>query len=333
MNHEYCIGIDTSKKKLDICVTKNNKKVHYTKVANSRKGFKALEKELTIPLSEALVCVENTGFYNYHLLKWISQKGYTLWLAGPLNIKKSIGLHRGKNDKIDAGRIATYAYRHQDECQPWIPQREVIEELEELRWAREKLIKSISQYEKPINEKKEIIGEKTAEKTAKLFSHTLAALRKDLKEVDKKIKMCIAKDKKVDRLFKILMSIPGIGETNAIALLVTTNEFKKITDPKKLACFSGIAPFEHTSGTSIRGKSRVSHFASKKLKQLLHMAAMSVIRLPGELADFYKRLLARGKAKMVAINAVRRKLIHIIYACIRDNRMYEKNYTKNLQMS
>lgn len=333
MNYEYCIGIDTSKKKLDICVTKNNKKVHYTKIANSRKGFKALEKELTIPLTEALVCVESTGLYNYHLLKWASQKEYTLWLAGPLNIKKSLGLTRGKNDKIDAYRIATYAYRYQDQCQQWIPPREVIDELEELCWAREKLLKSVNQYEKPVKEKIEIMGKKVGKKTAKLFSHTLVALKKDLKEVEKQIKICVAKDKKVDHLFKILMSIPGIGQTNAIALLLTTNEFKKITDPKKLACFAGIAPFEHTSGSSIRGKSRVSYFASKKLKQLLHMAAMSVIRLPGELANFYKKLIGKGKAKMVAINAVRRKLIHLVYACIRDNRMYEKNYTKNLEMS
>lgn len=333
MNYEYCIGIDTSKKKLDICVTKNQKKVYYTKIANSRKGFKALEKELKIPLKEALVCVESTGLYNYHLLKWTSQKGYKLWLASPLSIKKSMGLTRGKNDKIDAYRIAIYAYRHQDQCQLWIPPREVIDALEKLCWAREKLLKSINQYENSIQEKTEIMGDKVGKETAKLFSCTVIALKKDLKEVEKQIKVSITKDKKVDHLFKILMSIPGIGQATAVALLVTTNEFKKIREPKKLACFAGTAPFEHTSGTSIRGRSQISHFASKKLKQLLHMAAMSATRLPGELADFYKRLVAKGKAKMVALNAVRRKLIHLAYACVRDNRIYEKNYTKNLQMS
>ena len=161
----------------------------------------------------------------------------------------------------------------------------------------------------------------------------MIGLKKDLKALERKISICVKKDDNMSRLFGILTSVTGIGPVTANALIVETNEFTKIKEPKKMACFAGIAPFEHTSGSSVRGKSRVSPFASKKLKKLLHMAAVSVIRFPGELANFYKRLIAKGKAKMVAINALRKKLIDRIYACVRNNRKYEKNYTKRLTTS
>lgn len=333
MNYEHYIGIDISKKKLDIYVIKNNKKVLYTKVANTRKRFKTLEKELKIPLEKALFCVENTGIYNHHLLKWTAQKGHQLWVESSLAIKRSVGLARGKNDQIDAKRIAMYASMHHASSKLWEAPREVIEELEELSWARNKIKESIKQYKKPIKEIESIKGKQAAQKSLTLFQNTLKALQEDLKQIEGRMQKCVKSDKEVAHTFEILTSIPGIGPITAQAFIVSTNEFKKIKDPKKLACYAGIAPFEHTSGSSIRGKSRVSHYANKKLKSLLHMAATSVIRLPGELSDFYKRLVKRGKAKMVAINAVRRKLIHLVYACIRDDRMYKKNYTKNLEMS
>jgi transposase len=334
MNYEYYIGIDTSKKKLDIYVLKNNKKVLYTKIANTRKGFKTLKEKLQLPLEKALFCVENTGIYNYHLLKWIAQKDHQLWVESSLAIKRSLGLTRGKNDQIDAKRIAMYAsMHHANSLKLWEAPREIIEELEELNWARNKIKESIKQYKKPIQEIETIKGKQASKKSLALFQNTLKALEKDLKQIEKKIQKSIKSDKKVAHTFEILTSIPGIGPITAQALIVSTNEFKKIKCPKKFSCYIGVAPFDHTSGSSIRGKSRVSHFANKKLKSLLHMGATSVIRLPGELSDFYKRLIAKGKAKMVAINAVRRKLVHLVYSCIRDDRMYEKTYTKNFEMS
>nr|WKN34008.1 transposase [Tunicatimonas sp. TK19036] len=89
-------------------------------------------------------------------------------------------------------------------------------------------------------------------------------------------------------------------------------------------------PTRHSSGTSIRGGTRVSHIANKKMKKLLHMVAIAVISKQGELADYYRRKVEQGKNKMSVINAIRNKLIHRVFACIRDNRKYEKNYTPAL---
>ena len=69
-------------------------------------------------------------------------------------------------------------------------------------------------------------------------------------------------------MYKIITSVNGIGFVTASYILVTTNEFININNPKKYACYSGVVPFEHTSGSSVRGKTRVSHMANKNIKTL-----------------------------------------------------------------
>lgn len=97
-------------------------------------------------------------------------------------------------------------------------------------------------------------------------------------------------------------------------------------DRRKLACYAGVAPFEYSSGTSVRGKTRVSHIANKDLKKMFHLAALVTIRKNGIMYDYYQRKVAQGKPKMAVINAVRNKLIHIMLACIKNDTIYQKNY-------
>jgi len=124
-----------------------------------------------------------------------------------------------------------------------------------------------------------------------------------------------------------MTSIPGIGPATTIEVLVATNELQTITEPKKPACHAGVAPFEYRSGTSIRGKTKVSQHARKRLKYLFHLAAMSAIRVKGELQDYYQRKVKEGKNKMLVLNAVRNKLIHRLYAVVKRGEKYDKNYT------
>ena len=102
-----------------------------------------------------------------------------------------------------------------------------------------------------------------------------------------------------------------------------TNEFKTITDPRKLACYAGVAPFKNTSGISVFGRNRVSNLADKSLKKLLHLGAMSAIRLDNDLAIYFKRKVAQGKNKMSVLNAVRNKIIHIVFALIKNQNLYQ----------
>ncbi|SEP01487.1 Transposase IS116/IS110/IS902 family protein, partial [Mucilaginibacter gossypiicola] len=110
----------------------------------------------------------------------------------------------------------------------------------------------------------------------------------------------------------------------------TTNEFKDINDPKKFACYSGVAPFTDESGRVVK-KARVSHMANKKVKTLLHLAAIVAIQHNSDLKRFYERKVEQQKKnKMSVINAVRNKLILRIFACVNQNRPYEKNYQTSI---
>lgn len=120
-----------------------------------------------------------------------------------------------------------------------------------------------------------------------------------------------------------------IGTITATQLLIATNEFKDINDRKKFACYAGVAPFTKESGL-FKGKASVSHFANKKIKTLLHLSALVAIVHNKELKTFYKRKVEEGKNKMSVLNAVRNKLVLRIFACVNQNRKYDRIYTNAL---
>jgi transposase len=106
-------------------------------------------------------------------------------------------------------------------------------------------------------------------------------------------------------------------------MLAKTEGFQTITEPRKMACYSGVVPFANQSGTSLKGRHRVSSYADKAIKAVLHLAAMSAIRLKNDLQHYYLRKVAEGKNKMSALNAVRNKIIHRIFAVIKKQQPYE----------
>lgn len=132
------------------------------------------------------------------------------------------------------------------------------------------------------------------------------------------------KDVEIQRMLKLIVSVPGIGPVTGLKLICYTNEFTACSNGKQLACYVGVAPFEHTSGSSVRHKSRVSPIANKRLKAVLHMGAMSAIRLKnGELGRYYQRKVAEGKNKMLALNAIKNKIILRVMAVMKRGTPYK----------
>jgi transposase len=120
--------------------------------------------------------------------------------------------------------------------------------------------------------------------------------------------------------------MPGMGRVTASELIISTNEFKDFDSAKKLACYAGVAPFEHSSGKSLRGRTRVNHQANKRLKTLLQLVAMRTVRLKNKFARYYQRKVEEGKNKMLVLNAVRNKLLHTLFALVKHNQKYDENY-------
>lgn len=331
MNYLYFIGIDVSKDTLDTAVFKDGKLLFHMQISNDPDGLKSFFKELkNLPdfsVQQAVFCMEHTGIYNQHVLNFLQEQQANVCLESAVHIKYSSGLQRGKNDKIDAIRIGQYAYEKRDKLKLWKPQREVVQQLSHLAGLRSRLIGVKNQLTVPVNEAKPF-NKKAACQMEKLSSASVRALEKDIVKTEKAIEEVIESDPELKRLFAIVTSVDGIGKVTAVQMIITTGEFTTITDPARFACYAGVAPFAYTSGTTLKGKMRVSHRANKTMKTLLHMCAVAAVQCDSDLKLYYQRKVEEKKHKMSVLNAVRNKLIWRVFACVRDNRLYQKKYER-----
>jgi len=307
------------------------------KVDNNMKSIKTwlnqLKKDLRWNISEILFCIEHTGVYGSILLRELSQRSLLVCMENALNIKLSLGLQRGKNDKIDAQRIAEYALRFTDRLNRWQPKREVLVRLQILIRLRERLVKAKTDISRFNKDAIRFLTKQESQLILKGTKKPIETMTTQIKKVEQDILRLIQQDENLSRLTELITSVDGVGMVTCSAILVKTNEFKDIKSSKKFACTAGIAPFDHSSGKSVRGKTRVSHNAHKDVKKLLHLGAVSVISRKGVLQDYYLRKVAEGKNKMLVLNAVRNKLVSRIYAVVRDGVTYQKNYQYRLEKS
>ena len=309
MDFYYFIGIDIAKDTLDWAVYTPQGAQLNTHTPNTLAGIKTALVELkTLPgwsSKQALFCMEHTGIYNAYLLELLYELKLAVWLESSLQIKQASGMQWGKTDKVDAQRIAQYAYRFRDQMRLWEPPREVMQKLTFLSATRQRLNQAYNLLAVPVAEEEPFISKSLQKALKGNVRKSLTALKEEQKAIDKQIEELIQADPRLKELFDLMVSVPGIGPVIATELLIATNEMQTINDPKKLACHAGVAPFEYRSGTSIRGKTRVSHQARKRLKSLIHMGTMSAIQVKGELQDYYHRKLGEGKHTMLVLNAVR----------------------------
>lgn len=333
MQFDYFIGIDVSKATLDFAVAKANQVLFHQQVSNDKKGIteflKVLRQQTKAAMGQCLFCLEHTGIYNNPLLKALHQLSTNIWVERAVHIQESMGMTRGKTDQVDAKRIALFAYKNRDEARLWTPPRTVIVQLDRLTAQRARLVKVIKQLQTPLTDSKGFIDKVERKAEQQACAGSLKALKADLKSADKAILELAQADPELKRLFERVTSIIGISQTTAAEIIVTTNEFKSITDPKKFACYAGVVPFERSSGQR-KGRPQVSHMANKKVKSLLHLGAMSAIQHCTQLKTYYQRKVKEGKNKMLVLNNVRNKLVLRIFACVREDRNYEEKYVHSL---
>lgn len=332
------MGIDVSKEKLDITLLRNNEKVSYQVVANKEKSLREWYKKFeskTIGFTwvNCLICMEHTGIYNQHFLRIAAEQQWQVCLESAIHIKQSGGLQRGKNDTVDSYRIALYAYKNVDFVKLWQPTREISHMLQNLSSLRNRLIAARTSLTNTIKENALFLPKQIHEKIVDSCKQSIAALNADIAAVEQEISMLIKNDEQLNQLFTQVTSVPGVGTVTALQLIITTGEFKTITDPRKYACYCGVAPFEHSSGSSIRGRTRTSKKANMHLKALLHLCSMSAIQNNIELKSYYEKRVLAGKNKMGVLNAIKNKIIHRVFACVKQNRCYEINHPTHLVLS
>lgn len=331
---KFFIGIDVSKPYFDVSlmavINHSKQPVKSIQFENTASGIKLFEKWLRaqqVTMDEdSLVVIENTGIYHRLIWSFCSKAQLPIHIGNAAHIKWSFGIARGKNDKIDSLRLCNYAFKEADGLKASPSLDPSLLHLKDFIATRTKLLKQLSGIKTSIREMKDTNEKPHQKLMEKSLKEAIQGMQRSIKNIETEIKKIIAGNEAFKTNYNLLMSIPGIGHVTAVYLIACTSNFAGSPSGKQLACYAGVAPFEHSSGISIKGKTRVHRMANKELKRLLHLCALSATQHNQELKTYYNRKKNEGKHSMAVLNAVRNKIILRVAAVVKNQMPFKNNY-------
>lgn len=317
------VGIDISKKDFDV---RMHIGCELSSFMNDKKGFKQLikwvKKTSSFDSKEIFYVFEHTGLYSYNLALFLTEKEIPFAMVSGLEIKRSSGMVRGKSDRADAAMIARYGYLHREELKPYVMPSKELTELKSLFSTRRLFVKHRAGLKAKVGELRRVKLKKDHLVEINAMNLMIGTYSREIKKIEQKMDEIVQNEPELKRLYDLITSVKGIGRQNATILITTTQGFTKFKAWRQYASFCGIAPFPNQSGTSIKGKPRVSHMANKKVKALLTNAARSAIKHDAELKEFYWRKMDEGKADFQVINIIRNKLLARVFAVVNRGEPY-----------
>ncbi len=339
------IGIDVSKEKIDASMIRHQRedgqivKLLHEEFVNAPKGFRKMiswvKKTVDESGDEWLFCVETTGSYDLPVCNYLYDKGYDIWREHALNLKMSIGLKRGKNDVSDSWDIAEYATRNSDKAHCYKPIDSTIQGL-----------KNILNHRADIVERKKALGNKlkalrvSVKKDDIGAKYILKDIQQQIRDLKKRIDECMKQMEEIMDMadsilenYEILTSIPGIGPINAITLIAYTNNFTDFESANQIACYFGVASFRIQSGSSVDKRSSTRRFSCPRHKSYLSEAALAAALYNPRLKAYYQRMLLMGKPKLVILNNIKNKLLHIAFSMIKHRTLYDNDFEMHRAMA
>lgn len=315
------LGIDVAKGKFDVVLMRADGKRRWRTFANNPEGFGALlgwlEKQQALPVH---ACLEATGTYGLALAQHLHQGGQQVSVVNPACIKAfgDSELSRTKTDKVDAGVIARFCVAMRPA--PWQPLAPEVMKLQGLVRRVESLQGMAGQ------ERNRLAAPGLAEPVRESVERTLGMLEEEMKRLREQIKDHVDGHPALKQQQELLTSIQGIGEATANLLLAefSGRDFHKA---REVAAYAGLVPQERQSGSSVRGRARLSKKGNGRLRKSLYWPAIVAMRHNPVLAAFARRLREAGKPKMVVIAAVMRKLLHIAFGVLKHQRPFDPNWT------
>ncbi|KAA5548363.1 IS110 family RNA-guided transposase [Adhaeribacter rhizoryzae] len=312
------VGIDVSKDSLAICHLVEEK-VQHLEMENSKAGFQQLVKQCG---TESLYVMEATGIYYLQLAYYLYEQGAPVVVVNPVIIKRFIQMHlgKGKSDKKDAQWIRRYG--EQTQVAYWQPEEQVIVECRQLEQLTEQFIKQRTMVINSLEalERQPVVSELAV----KSLKQTLKMLEKQIKQIQDKLLVTL--EKAFAKEIKLLSSIPGIGRKTAGMLLLFAGGFRNITNYRQLIAKAGLSPREFTSGSSIRGKVRITKMGGSLIRSKLFMCSFSAKGSNAACKALYERLVAKGKNGKVALIAVCNKLLKQAFAIVKSSIPYRPDF-------
>lgn len=321
-------GIDVSKDKLDVALTKDGNQIISTATfPNSLAGFKKLLDWTKKHSKDNFhFCIEATGIYHEEIAEYLQeQKNTIVSVINPFQSKSFANskLLRTKNDKVDAALLACYCAI----SKPALTVR-TTEEIKTLR----KLVRYLNTLIEERAKQKTRLHSVKNDDVANVVKATISFYSQSISQIELKIKEHIKMFPKLKHQVKLLKSIKGISDKTAWQILAELHvEDGKNINVKAQIAHAGLAPREFQSGSSVNGRPRICKTGNKRLRKALYMPAMSALRHNKQLREFYFRLITKGKIKMIALVAVMRKLLVLAIGILNNNTPFDENWITKYQ--
>ena len=311
------VGIDVSKLTLDVFI--HNRRLH-KQFQNNSKGFQSIKrwvKKEVKSLKGVIWCFEHTGWYCVLLSHFMHNNSLQYCCVNPIEIKRSMGLKRGKTDKQDAEEIARFAWLRKEELQTSVPMPLKLIELQTYMSVREQLVKQSTALKNLLEGLQVTIEKGTHDLGTKVVNQTLQQLAAQIKKVEKAMEALIKTEDQMQKNYKLSKTVKGVGTVLAIQMLLHTHNYTRFDTWRQFSSYCGLVPYQYQSGTSIKRKPRSHSISDKKMKSLLSMSAVSAIQADNELKAYFKKKVEEGKPKLLVLNIIRNKLISRIFATVK----------------
>ena len=315
---KHILGIDVAKAKLDVALQLTDGKIRSKVVANTPEGFAVLSDWLDkYGMTDLHVCMEATGIYWEAVAEFLADAGHTVSVVNPAQIKAFgvAGLVRTKTDRVDARLIARFCLVQHPE--PWQAPSPAIRKLRALVARRDSLNAMRTQERNRLQVAREAVRAGTE-------AH-LAYLERAIAEIDAALRQQIDDDPSLKEQRALLDSVPGLGDKTIPVLLSYYGGTPRFDKAREAVAFAGLDPRQHESGSSVRGKPRMSKVGHAPLRRALYMPAMVATTRTAWGCAFKKRLAAAGKPPMLILGAMMRKLLHVAFGVLKSGKPFNPN--------
>lgn len=329
------LGVDVSQKELVVSLGRVyndlSKELYAHKVfSNKETGIVALLKWVTKHTTEKVkVCfvMEATGVYHEKFAHYLEEKGYEVSIVLPNKISNYMRTLETKTitDKTCSEAIALFGLERQ--LDQWKRPKAIFKSLLQLTRERDQIVAERTMVKNQLHaEEVEAIPNSSSVKRLK---QRINFLNKQEREIKMDIDICIEKDGSIKKEIENIITIPGVGKLTAVIVLAETNGFELIRNKKQLTSYAGFDIKEKQSGTSVKGKPRISKKGNRHLRKALHLPSLSAVKHDENYKDIFKRLVSKHGIKMKALIAIQRKLLELIYILHKNKTTYDVLYNEN----
>ncbi len=319
------LGIDVAKAKLDVVLVNEPQQEHSGIFANTPTGFEQLQRWLSQRVTGELhACLEATGQYSDAIAEFLYQRGYTVSVVNPARIKAFAAsrLSRQKTDQTDARLIALFCQSQRPEA--WTlppPEQRVLQAM--VRHLHD--LKAMRQQEQ-----NRLTSGVSAEPVLHALQQHIAFLDQQIADLQRQIRDHLDQHPHLKQQRDLLDSIPGLGDTTIATLLAEVPDIRAFDSAAQLAAYAGVTPRHHRSGSSVRGRTRISKCGNAPLRAALYFPAMVALRHNPIVRAFGERLRAHGLAAKAVVVAAIRKLLHLIYGVLKSGRPFDPSFASQV---